>query len=198
MEIEFRLGREADTELIVGYVLQAGDGLFESLLDGVVPGVGAKQFLRLAVKDEASPLNYGNAILAEGENQVVGFALSYPATLYGMHPVLQSLLPRARLDPLAALFESKVADSWYLNSLVVADAFRGKGLARLLVGCCGDLALEAGQRQLSLHVWSDNSAAIGLYRDLGFSEVERVQVSLRDEGSRAGEMILMRAGLPLQ
>lgn len=198
MNIEFRLGREADIELIIGYILRAGDGLFESLLDGVLPGVGAKQLLRLAVKDESSPLNYGNAILAEGENQVVGLALSYPVLHYGLHPLLQSLLPQARLDPMTALLASKVPDSWYLNSLAVADVFRGRGLARLLVGCCGDLAVEAGQSQLSLHVWSDNAAAIGLYRELGFDEVERVPVSLRGVRNRAGEMILMRAPLPLR
>lgn len=197
MDISFRIGEAADAELIVDLVLQAGDGLFESLLDDVVPGVRAKQLLRMAVKGEDSPLNFGNAIVAEGDGEVVGLALSYPASEFGLHPVLQSLLPNARLEPFKPFFDSRPPDSWYLNSLSVVEALRGKGLARLLVGCCGDLALSAGQSQLSLHVWADNDAALTLYRNLGFGEIERIPVRLRGNGRPASEMVLMTAPLPL-
>jgi ribosomal protein S18 acetylase RimI-like enzyme len=197
MDIGFRIGEAADTELIVDQILQAGDGLFESLLDGAVPGIRARQFLRLAVKDEDSPLGFGNAIIAEGEGKAVGLALSYPASEFGLHPLLQSLLPKARLDPFRQLFDSKIPDSWYLNSLSVSEAFRGKGLAKLLVACCGDLALSAGQSLISLHVWADNQPALSLYRTLGFNEVERIPVELRAQDRPAAQMVLMSAPLPL-
>ncbi|WP_395022678.1 GNAT family N-acetyltransferase [Dongia sp.] len=197
MDISFRIGEAADAELIVDMVLQAGDGLFESLLDGVVPGVRAKQLLRMAVKGEGSPLNFGNAIVAEGNGAVVGMALSYPASEFGLHPVLQSLLPRARIEQFEALFQTPLPDSWYLNSLAVADAFRGKGLAKLLLGCCGDLALSAGQSRLSLHVWADNQVALELYRKLGFDETQRIPVRLGGNSRPDSEMVLMTAPLPL-
>jgi ribosomal protein S18 acetylase RimI-like enzyme len=197
MDISFRIGEAGDAELIVDLILQAGDGLFESLLDGVVPGVRAKQLLRMAVKGEESPLNFANAIVAEGDGAVVGLALSYPASEFGLHPVLQSLLPNARLEPFKPFFASRPPESWYLNSLSVVEAFRGKGLAKLLVGCCGDLALSAGQSQLSLHVWADNDAALQLYRSLGFDEIERIPVRLRANGRPDSEMVLMTAPLPL-
>jgi ribosomal protein S18 acetylase RimI-like enzyme len=197
MDISFRIGEAGDAELIVDLVLEAGEGLFESLLDGVVPGIRAKQFLRLAVKDEDSPLNFANAIVAVGEGKVVGLALSYPVSEFGLHPLLQSLLPDVRLEPFKRFFESRVPGSWYLNSLSVVEAFRGQGLAKLLVACCGDLAVSAGQSTLSLHVWADNEAALKLYRNLGFNEIERVPVGLRAKNQRPGEMVLMSAPLPL-
>ena len=197
MDISFRIGEAADAELIVDLVLQAGDGLFESMLDGVVPGVRAKQLLRMAVKGEESPLRFGNAIVAEGDGAVVGMALCYPSAEFGLHPVLESLLPRTRLEPFKALFQTPLPDSWYLNSLSVVDAFRGKGLARLLLGCCGDLALSAGQSRLSLHVWSDNDPALQLYRNFGFAEIERIPVRLRGDSRTNSEMVLMAAPLPL-
>jgi ribosomal protein S18 acetylase RimI-like enzyme len=197
MDIGFRIGEAADTELIVDRILQAGDGLFESLLDGVVPGIRARQFLRMAVKDEDSPLNSSNAIIAEGGGEAVGMALSYPSSEFGLHPLLQSLLPRARLDPFQQLFDSKIPESWYLNSLSISEAFRGKGLAKLLVACCGDLALSAGQSLITLHVWADNQPALQLYRTLGFNEIDRIPVPLKAQNRSAAEMVVMSAPLPL-
>lgn len=197
MDFEFRFGQEADAAAITRFVIEAGDGLFESMLDGIVPGVGAKQFVRMAVTAEDSPLNFANAILAEQNGEVVGMALCYPSAEYGLHPVLKNLVPDSRLEPLSALFESKVSDSWYLNSLVVAEQARGQGLGKLLVEFCADVGAEEGLGSMSLHAWSDNDLALGMYRDLGFSAIESVPVHLRARPERGGGMLLLRAGLPL-
>ena len=77
MDIGFRIGEAADTELIVDQILQAGDGLFESLLDGVVPGIRARQFLRMAVNGARSGLFDDGAVASAqrargGDERVVG------------------------------------------------------------------------------------------------------------------------------
>lgn len=197
MDFEFRFGQEADAARITDFVIEAGDGLFESMLDGIVPGVGARQFVRMAVTAEDSPLNFANAILAERDGRIAGMALCYPSAEYGLHPVLRNLVPNSRLDPLMALFQSKVADSWYLNSLVVAEEARGQGLGKLLVQFCADLGAEEGLGSMTLHAWGDNASALRVYRELGFAEVESVPVRLRLRPEREGGMLLLRAPLPL-
>ncbi|HLO76422.1 MAG TPA: GNAT family N-acetyltransferase [Magnetospirillum sp.] len=197
MDFDLRFGQEADAPLIADLVIEAGAGLFESMLDGIVPGVDARHFVRMAINGEDSPLRFDNAILAEVDGKVAGMALGYPSSEYGLHPLLKSLLPNRRLKPLAELFASKVPDSWYLNSLVVLEHARGKGLGRLLVQFCADLATEEGLSSMSLHAWADNDAALRVYRGLGFADVERVPVSLRTQPERDSGMVLMKAALPL-
>lgn len=197
MEFEFRFGTGADAPLIADLVIEAGDGLFESMLDGIVPGVGAREFVRMAVNADESPLSFANAILAEANGEVAGLALGYPADEYGLHPLLKSLVPNRRLDPLRNLFASKVDNSWYLNTLVVQEKARGQGLGRLLVRACAEVAGEAAFQSISLHAWKNNTAALSMYSALGFAPVEDVAVSLRTRGERDCGMVLMKAPLPL-
>lgn len=196
MSFEFRFGQEADAPIVADFVAKAGDGLFESLLDGIVPGVGSREFVRMAVNTSDSPLHYANAVIAEEEGRIAGMALCYPSAEYGLHPVLRNLVPNRRLEPLKALFDSKVEDSLYLNSLYVAEHARNAGLGRLLVEFCLDLAVEQGLSALSLHAWADNDAALRIYFALRFEEVEKVPVSLRNKPERTCGMVLLKALAP--
>lgn len=197
MDFEFRFGQEADAHVVADLVIAAGDGLFESMLDDIVPGVGARQFVRMAVISEDSPLNYANAVLVENGGDVVGMALCYPSAQYGLHPVLNNLVPNRRLAPLTALFSSKIEDSWYLNSLVVVETARNLGLGKLLVEFCADLGAQMGLSSMSLHVWAENEAALAMYRGLGFRDVASIPVALRVSTEHKGGMLLMTAPLPL-
>jgi len=191
MTFEFRFGGEADIPLIADMVIAAGDGLFESLLDDLVPGVGVRQFVRMAVGSEDSPLGYANAVLAEQNDTIVGMALCYPSDQYGLHPLLKNLIPNRRIDPLRPLFASKVENSFYLNTLVVSERIRGKGLGRMLVEFCKDWSVEEGCDSLSLHVWADNTSALSFYHRLGFEAVMPVPVTLRTQPERSAGMLLL-------
>lgn len=197
MDIEFRFGQEADTHLIADYIIAAGDGVFESMLDGVVPGVGAREFVCMAVNAQESPLNYANAVIAEVGGAVAGMALGYPSSEYGLHPLLRTVVPNRRIEPLSALFASSVPESWYLNTLIVAEAARDRGLGKFLVQFCADLAQENGFSSISLHSWADNTKALRVYQSLGFHEIETVPVKLRTKPERDCPMALLTAQLPL-
>lgn len=197
MDFEFRFGTAADAPLIAEQIIAAGDGLFESMLDGIVPGVGAREFVRMAVNAEDSPLSFANAILAENNGQVAGLALGYPAAEYGLHPLLKNLVPNRRLEPLRNLFASKVEGSWYLNTLLVLDHARGQGLGKLLVQFCADFALENDFSSISLHAWKDNASALSVYAGLGFTPVEDIALTLRTNERRDCGMVLLNAPLPL-
>ncbi|MDD2309416.1 MAG: ribosomal protein S18-alanine N-acetyltransferase [Desulfuromonadaceae bacterium] len=67
---------------------------------------------------------------------------------------------------LMSLFE----EAQILNVAVSPDR-RGSGIARMLLGEAFRMALEQGAETMALEVRASNSAAISLYRQLGFERV---------------------------
>jgi GNAT superfamily N-acetyltransferase len=62
-----------------------------------------------------------------------------------------------------------VSDSWaILTRLIVADAHRKKGFARLLMLVCMNSALSDGATKMCLQVDQSNPDALALYENLGF------------------------------
>jgi ribosomal protein S18 acetylase RimI-like enzyme len=61
---------------------------------------------------------------------------------------------------------------WQLRDLYVLPGSRRQGAAAALVSAVREAALAAGATRLSLVTESDNQAALGLYRRLGFRSVE--------------------------
>lgn len=55
-----------------------------------------------------------------------------------------------------------------LQAILVADAWRGQGLARRLLGAVADQARDWGSERLLLEVRAGNAPAIALYRAAGF------------------------------
>jgi ribosomal protein S18 acetylase RimI-like enzyme len=198
MDVSLRFGEATDAAVVAEYALKAGGGLFEFLLSGVLPLVTPEHLLRLAVVNEDSVLHYSNAILAELASKPVGMILCYASEQYGIPSILESLVPRSRLNQVREILSSKIENSYYVNTLMVEDAARGKGVGRLLLNFAGALAQEQGQDTLSLHAWSDNTAAVNLYRDSGFAVVREIPVApTANAGVASRIMLLMKADLPL-
>lgn len=197
MTLDIRFGTSEDTAAIADFILKAGAGIFEQLFEGLLPGMTARDVLRVAVADDGSPLNFSNAILVEEHDRALGCALCYPAEDYGLPPVVRSMLPGKRLKPLQALFGSRLEGTFYLNTMVVAEEARGRGLARLLLDTVVGVAEESGASALTLHAWTDNEPAMQLYRSFGFEVVEMIAIEPTKHLHHAGPMALMRAPLSL-
>lgn len=197
MDISIHFGETDDIPTIADFVIAAGDGLFEFLLDGIVPMVRARDLIRMAVGDSESVLSFSNALLAERNGVPVGMVLSYPADQYGIPPVVETVVPGKRLAHIRDILDSRIEGTWYVNSLAVVEEARGLGVARLLLSTVADLAGEAGFDALSLHAWDDNPPAIALYRSVGFETVRAIEVAPTERLRHSGTMLLMRAPLPL-
>lgn len=193
MDIQLRFGQVEDTAQIAALVQDAGAGIFEFLLNGLVAGVDASDLLKMAVSDADSPLSHTNAVLADAGESIVGLMLGYPSRLYGLPPLLETMIPRRRLDHVRELLTNRVDDSFYINSLVVTAAARRQGLGRMLVACAAELARQQGFEWLSLHVWLDNFPALKLYRNCGFEIVRTIPVGRAEQLQRDADMALMQA-----
>jgi len=79
------------------------------------------------------------------------------------------------------------ADTAHLGRIIVSPLARGRGLGRLLMQALSAQAMHgAGVQRLTLRVYRDNTAAVALYRDLGFQQVE---------ASSTPELLFMRCTL---
>lgn len=83
-------------------------------------------------------------------------------------------------------------DEAYVEELVVAERARGRGVGRRLLEACVDDARRAGRRRLSLHVTTNNEAALSLYRSMGMLTVGERPWLLRRRLFRAPGMAHMQ------
>ena len=174
MSYSFRFGQPDDIQAVRDFVMDAGAGLFEFLLDRALPGVSARHLVKLAVADPSSPLSYSNAMVAEdADGHLAGIALCYPAHEYGLQPIVKSIVPKARLQALSDMLSERVDGTLYLNTLATAGWARGEGLGGTLLDLAIEWAAEQGFSGLSLHVWQDNAYAREMYESRGFHEVAR-------------------------
>ena len=198
MSFSLRFGHIDDAALITDFVLEAGGGLFEFLLDGILPGVRARQLIRISVSEDDSALSYSNAVLAFHDDHCVGLALGYDSVEFGIPPILKSIVPSRRYKALAPVLSQRLEPSWYINTLVVNEEARGLGVGRALLDFSANLAEELGFEVLTLHVWADNYVALKLYESVGFQSQSLLAVETQKDLDHSGGMLLMRAPLPLK
>ena len=190
-----RMGCAADTDNLVRYLLMAGEGIFEHLFDDAYPGLTARDALALGVGDETSPYHFENAYLVEAENGAVGCLVAFPSEELGLPEIVYSVLPKERIDPARPLFEQRVPDSFYINTLAVDEAARGRGVGTLLLDFASELARSSGCDSLTLHAWGDNEPALTLYRSHGFQELEKIHLPKTPALAHDAPMLLLKCPL---
>jgi ribosomal-protein-alanine N-acetyltransferase len=89
----------------------------------------------------------------------------------GNSRVIDVAVDRGRLVAYAVLMY--VGDSGDLNRIAVAETHRRLGVASRLMARVLDEAQQRGLRQVLLEVAANNVAALGLYAESGFVEIDR-------------------------
>lgn len=196
MPVSYRPATLGDLGFVSRGVIAAGDGLYEYLLGGAIPGMPLPQLISAALMEPGSPLHYSNAIVAERDANPVGLALAYPAVHFDVPDGLSVLTPAARLEHIAPLFANKVEGSFYLHALWVDAAERSAGIGRGLLDRVSQSGAEQGCHCFSLHVWADNDAALSLYEGYGLNTVVTLPIARTEQLDHQGGMILMASDQP--
>ncbi|OAP46698.1 GNAT family N-acetyltransferase [Sinorhizobium americanum] len=123
-----------------------------------------------------------DAVVALTDEEIVGVSISYAidasiAEIEPKHPVLAPLLALQR----------EVVGHWFIDSLGVYKAHRGKGIGRALLE---HEFVRAGKAPVSLITESHNEKAQALYKKNGFEEVARAEALLLFEDSRKHDWVL--------
>ena len=194
--VDLRLGTAGDTRFVAEQMLRASGGLFEQLLDDIMPGIGAEPLLGLALAINQADSAFGcdNAIVAERDSHRCGMALCFPASDYRLPEAVTAIVPSQRLARIEALIDSCPRDSFYLHSLAVLPRAERTGVARRLIHAVAELAAAQGLLRISLHVWQGNEAAVGLYRSLGFKTGRALAIEATPRLRWAGPVVPMETG----
>ena len=177
IDISYRPARSTDAAAIAQLTMIAADGLVDFLLADLVPNTSSEELLSSLIAQEQGEASYRNTEVAVMVEQVIGIAQSYAATRHRITDEMRDFLPAERLEHLTDFFNSRVEDSWFLDTLAVAPAYQGQGIGRQLIERVKQQARDQGYPSVSLIAWADNQDAIRLYQRQEFQPVKSIQVT---------------------
>jgi ribosomal protein S18 acetylase RimI-like enzyme len=170
MTIDFRPAEPEESAELTSIVQQTSDGLVDYILTGVIPFTKPHQILNTQVVSGDSLYSYRNMIVCVEDGEIVGLVLAYPWNEQVASDMARRYLPEEKFRVVEALLNSADEDSLFINTLWVAERYRGEGLADALMDVAAEWAAGEGLSRLSLHVWRGNERAVRFYRRHGFVE----------------------------
>jgi len=170
----------------------AGDGLYEFLLDDLIPGFTSMEVLKWTAGVLATPLSYKNCFVAvdSADNQIAGVINLFPADL--LREQGHELITTRRWRFLEPVFGLQDWGSLFINSLAVGRHWRKNGIGGRLLDHASEQARSKGYDRISLHVWSENLNAIAFYEKRGFIPVGRVALPVHPQFPGKSGSVLMR------
>jgi ribosomal protein S18 acetylase RimI-like enzyme len=190
--ITIRDAKDGDAEAIAILLVQAGEGLYEFLLDGLIPDMAASDLLAHLVETGDSPFGWPECRVAEKDGKVIGMVNAFPVER--LDEVDLDMVPSDRGVHLAPLTQMRDPGGFFINAMAVLPEYRGQGIGRRLVAEALGMAGAEGRKRASLLIWSTNTRAIKLYEEFGFSAIEHVDLPFHKRLS-ARRAILMARGV---
>jgi ribosomal protein S18 acetylase RimI-like enzyme len=114
--------------------------------------------------------SYRNCWIAEVSRRRAGMLLAFPMRARKAADIVPP--PFDGTDVFAPYKYLEAPDTWYICGVAVLREYRGHGIGTGLVQIAREQALAHGYSQLSLVVFEKNTAAVRLYKRLGFEVVD--------------------------
>ncbi len=190
MSIQFRSGTREDCAILAEMMNVASGGIFEYLFGSIKPGYTA---VEVVTENLVNDRSYKEDIVAADGDKVVGMARSFPSSYHRISADTRNYFAEDRLRHLAEFFDSRVEDSWYLNTLCTLPSYRRKGIGKNLIALTKKRAVEKGYDTLSLIVFKDNQSAVSLYQRSGFQLVKSIELEPNAYIRHHGGCLLMKA-----
>lgn len=192
-QITYRPASGGESYAIADLICQAGGGLYEFLLDDLVPLITARDIVAWGVGMKDSPFSHENCCVAASASRIVAVANVFPADMINREVYYP--IGSDRFDWIRPMLELQAWGSMLLNAIAVIDGYRGRGIGEHLINWAETYTLKSGLTRLSLHVWADNTEAIRLYTSVGFVELGVAKVAPHPRLPHRGGSILMQKSL---
>lgn len=166
--LSLRLATADDVPFLARVITEVAEGIVETLMGGLFPGVRAEKLLQMILGKGAGAYRIEHAVIADYRGEAAGLLFSYDASEQKVSPLMRGLVPKKRLSQCEELLAATADDAWWVDTFWVAPQYRGEGLAQILMACAEDLAREAGRSRLALHCYADNARALRFYEKAGF------------------------------
>ncbi|KAF1295658.1 GNAT family acetyltransferase [Enterococcus sp. JM4C] len=138
------------------------------------------KLLTEAIADPTYRYGYTKGIVKEVAGKIAGVAFGYTSE---EEPTIDApwtkILAAHGLDETSQLFTDPETfpDEWYLDTICVAEEFRGKGIGSDLLDALPMIAARDGKSVIGLSVDEANPGARRLYTRKGFKKVGEVPIS---------------------
>lgn len=189
-DVSIRPAMPDDAPEMAQLIDMAGGGVYEFLLDGLVPGLTAAEMLVPGLAGTSGSFSHRHSGVAEAKGRIVGVVHAYPVDWIKTQDYTG--LPPDRLAHMAAFNETQDWGSYFLSALAVDPSWRRRGIAGRLLDWVYGRARSGGFDRVTLHVWADNTGAQHLYVKEGFQEIARADVPWHERLPHRGGSVLMR------
>lgn len=196
--LELRPATRADAGFLAGGFDEAAGGLFAAML-----GRDYRPILTRVIAQSEHQFSYEHAVVAVEGRAQLGFRLGWPAgTPSADLPLVRAAgwrLPRLATVALAGwpvlgAMNRHADGEWYLQTLAVVPAARGRGVGRSLVADALERAASDGCAVFTLVVEDGNRRALSLHESLGLRIASTSPSAVLLRGARAHRMELPLAG----
>lgn len=195
MDILYRVGKPEDSLKIAEGIERASGGIVEFLFHGLLGSYTATEVMANSLQEKQGSDSYENAIIAEYQGNIIGIVYSYPAKFHGITDNTRSFFPSDRLAFLGEFYNSRVENSWFLDSIFVDEQFRGEGIGSNLIELTKQKAREQGYKQLSLMVMADNIVARKTYEKNNFRIFKHIDIQEHELIPHRGGIYLLVSNL---
>ena len=191
----YRQATAKDNRFIAGMIDISSDGiaLIEwteaalSACDRTALDIGARIYA-----SEEGDYSYRNCCIAEVADRRAGMLLGFPMPARDPSDVV-SPPPFDGTDVFAPYKYLEAPDTWYICGVALLPEYRGRGIGAGLMQMARQQARTHGYTQLSLVVFEENTAAVRLYRRLGYETIKRAPIVPHPLIRASGDALLMVA-----
>jgi ribosomal protein S18 acetylase RimI-like enzyme len=175
--VVYRDAKVEECLLLADYINKTAGGILDFLYEGLTPGSSTIELVADSLAEGKRYDSYKSITVAEYEGKAVGMVSSYPALYHGIDEEMAAFFPPERLDVLKNFFNTRIEDSFYLSSIYVDEAFRGRGIGSGLINSTKEKARESGFSKVTLLVMADNIVAKKVYDQNGFKKIKNAALS---------------------
>ena len=192
--LQFRTATEDDcTELAL--ILDVAGRRLPSYLWSQDTGQGQScfEYGREKIRTDTNRNSYfKNWLVAESQDKFVGaffgFSVENPYPEIDLDAVPECFRPCIELERVAR-------GCWLLQAIAILPQYRGKGLARQLLGKAESVARDSGTNRIALQVEEAKEIAFSTYQRHGYVAVDRRQYLPFPGSDDIGDYVLMREEL---
>ena len=191
----YRQATAKDSRFIAGMIDISSDGI--ALIEWTEAAQAAGDCTALDIgagiyASEEGDYSYRNCCIAEVADRRVGMLLGFPMPARDPSDVA-SPPPFDGTDVFAPYKYLEAPDTWYICGVALLPEYRGRGIGAELMQMARQQALQHGYQQLSLVVFEENTAAVRLYRRLGYEPIKRAPIIPHPLIRASGDALLMVA-----
>lgn len=174
----FQQATNDNADDIAHIVASANGSLVAQLFEGLIFGLSATSILSAAFIKGEGPYKTENITCSFDGPTITSMIFAYPAADHCIPLLLESFVPRKRLDPVRAILEKSIPDSLYVNTAWIIKELRTEAYSKTLLAKAEEMCVEKSLDSISLFCWNNNENKLEFLRDHGFSIAEHLPYEL--------------------